>query len=110
MTDPPEIARALKILLAEDNLMNQKLAPGFLRGMDTSSTIANNGREAVDAYQAERFDVILMDVQMPVMDGFAATAAIRELRTSQRHQDADRGDDSSCTQRRSGTLPCGRNG
>ncbi|MBC7966994.1 MAG: PAS domain-containing protein [Fuerstia sp.] len=71
--------RALKILLAEDNLMNQKLATGILARHGHQLTIANNGLEAVEAYQAEPFDVILMDVQMPVMDGFAATAAIREL-------------------------------
>ena len=70
---------ALKILLAEDNLMNQKLATGILARHGHHLTIANNGLEAVAAYQAERFDVILMDVQMPVMDGFAATAAIRAL-------------------------------
>lgn len=71
--------RSLKILLAEDNLMNQKLASGILARHGHQLTIANNGLEAVAAYQAERFDVILMDVQMPLMDGFAATAAIREL-------------------------------
>ena len=75
----PRATRALKILLAEDNLMNQKLATGILAKHGHQLTIANNGREAVEAYQAERFDVILMDVQMPVMDGFAATAAIRAL-------------------------------
>jgi two-component system sensor histidine kinase/response regulator len=75
---PPKTSRSLKILLAEDNLMNQKLATGILAKQGHMLTIANNGREALEAYQAERFDVILMDVQMPVMDGFAATAAIRE--------------------------------
>ena len=77
--EPGRAVRALKILLAEDNLMNQKLATGILARHGHHLTIANNGLEAVGAYQAERFDVILMDVQMPVMDGFAATAAIREL-------------------------------
>ena len=71
--------RPLKILLAEDNLMNQTLAKGILSRHGHQLTIANNGCEAVDAYQDERFDVILMDVQMPVMDGFAATAEIRNL-------------------------------
>ena len=71
--------RALKILLAEDNLMNQKLATGILARYGHQLTIANNGLEAVAAFQAERFDVVLMDVQMPMMDGFTATAAIREL-------------------------------
>ncbi len=78
-SEPGKAVRALKILLAEDNLMNQKLATGILARHGHQLTIANNGLEAVGAFQAERFDVILMDVQMPVMDGFAATAAIREL-------------------------------
>ena len=77
--EPGKSMRSLKILLAEDNLMNQKLATGILARHGHQLTIANNGLEAVTAYQAERFDVILMDVQMPVMDGFSATAAIREL-------------------------------
>lgn len=71
--------RPLKILLAEDNLMNQTLAKGILSRHGHQLTIANNGCEAVKAYQDENFDVILMDVQMPVMDGFAATAEIRKL-------------------------------
>jgi len=77
--EPQKSSRTLKILLAEDNLMNQKLATGILARHGHKLTIANNGVEAIEAYQAERFDVILMDVQMPVMDGFAATAAIRQL-------------------------------
>ena len=77
--EPGKAVRALKILLVEDNLLNQKLATGILARHGHQLTIANNGLEAIGAYQAERFDVILMDVQMPVMDGFAATAAIREL-------------------------------
>ena len=71
-------ARSLRILLAEDNLMNQKLATGLLAKFGHAVRIANNGEEAVAAYVADRFDVVLMDVQMPLMDGFAATGAIRE--------------------------------
>ena len=77
--DAETTRRPIKILLAEDNLMNQTLAKGILSRHGHQLTIANNGCEAVDAYQDERFDVILMDVQMPVMDGFAATAEIRNL-------------------------------
>lgn len=73
----PDTSRPLRILLAEDNLMNQKLATGILSKQGHHITIANNGLEAVEACQTDSFDVILMDVQMPVMDGFAATAAIR---------------------------------
>ncbi|MCA9010068.1 MAG: response regulator, partial [Planctomycetaceae bacterium] len=75
--DQPDPSNPLKILLAEDNLMNQKLATGILSKQGHHITIANNGLEAVEACRTECFDVILMDVQMPVMDGFAATAAIR---------------------------------
>lgn len=71
--------RPLKILLAEDNLANQKLAVGVLSKQGHQVTIANNGREAVQAWADDNFDVILMDVQMPDMDGFEATNAIRRL-------------------------------
>ncbi len=70
--------RSLRILLAEDNLMNQKLATGLLAKFGHAVRIANNGEEAVAAYVADRFDVVLMDVQMPLMDGFTATREIRE--------------------------------
>jgi len=67
----------LHILLAEDNLVNQKVAQKMLEKEGHSVVIANNGREAVEKHGAEHFDLILMDVQMPKMDGFEATAAIR---------------------------------
>ncbi len=82
MSDTETTRRPLKILLAEDNLMNQTLAIGILSRHGHQLTIANNGCEAIDAYQDEHFDVILMDVQMPVMDGFGATAEIRKLERS----------------------------
>ncbi|QEG01769.1 Signal transduction histidine-protein kinase BarA [Stieleria maiorica] len=69
----------LKVLLTEDNAINQKLAIGVLTRFGHQVTVANNGAEAVEAFQNHDFDVVLMDVQMPVMDGFAATEAIREL-------------------------------
>ncbi|QDV42773.1 Signal transduction histidine-protein kinase BarA [Stieleria neptunia] len=69
----------LKVLLTEDNAINQKLAIGVLTRFGHQVTVANNGAEAVEAFQNDHFDVVLMDVQMPVMDGFAATEAIREL-------------------------------
>ena len=68
----------LEILLAEDNLVNQKLAIGVLKKKGHNITVANNGKEAVDATAEQAFDLVLMDVQMPIMDGFEATHAIRQ--------------------------------
>ena len=68
----------LNILLAEDNTINQKLAMGVLSRFGHQVSIAEDGSQAVEASQKEEFDVILMDVQMPVMDGLAATATIRQ--------------------------------
>ncbi|MHC5114055.1 MAG: hybrid sensor histidine kinase/response regulator [Planctomycetota bacterium] len=76
-TDGPD--RALAILLAEDNPINQKFAIRLLEKEGHSVQVANNGREAVERSQEETFDLILMDVQMPEMDGFQATARIIEL-------------------------------
>jgi signal transduction histidine kinase/ligand-binding sensor domain-containing protein/DNA-binding response OmpR family regulator len=66
-----------QILLAEDNLTNQKLAERLLTKRGHKVTIANNGKEAVALLAERSFDFVLMDVQMPEMDGFEATAAIR---------------------------------
>jgi two-component system, sensor histidine kinase and response regulator len=68
-----------RILLAEDGLINQKVAVNLLKQRGHSVVIASNGKEAVVAYQRERFDLILMDIEMPEMDGQAAAAAIREI-------------------------------
>jgi CheY-like chemotaxis protein len=70
--------RSLRILLAEDNLVNQKIVLGALGKGGHRISVANNGKEAVAAQQRETFDVILMDVQMPEMNGLEATAAIRQ--------------------------------
>ena len=67
----------LNILLAEDNRINQKVASRLLERDGHIVTIANNGAEAVEIWSSSHFDVILMDGQMPVMDGFAATREIR---------------------------------
>jgi CheY-like chemotaxis protein len=70
--------RALRVLLVEDSLLNQKLAQAVLAKAGHRVTIANNGREAVEAWRTANFDLILMDIQMPEMDGFEATQAIRD--------------------------------
>jgi signal transduction histidine kinase/CheY-like chemotaxis protein/HPt (histidine-containing phosphotransfer) domain-containing protein len=75
-------ARPLRILLAEDNIVNQKVATGLLKLAGHTIEIANNGREAVSAVQAHDYDVVLMDMHMPEMDGIEATKAIRALPTS----------------------------
>ena len=75
-----------RILLAEDSLVNQKVALGFLNKWGHEVLIANNGQEAIDLWRRERFDAILMDMQMPEMNGYDATAAIRnEERGTGRH-------------------------
>ena len=86
---PVEVERPLRplsILLAEDNQVNQVLAVRMLEKRGHRVTLANNGQEAVEAAAKGGFDVILMDVQMPLMDGFEATAAIRsaEVATGRR--------------------------
>jgi signal transduction histidine kinase/DNA-binding response OmpR family regulator len=73
----------LRILVAEDSVFNQQLAVGLLEKHGHSVVIARNGKEAIGAFIAQQFDVVLMDVEMPEMDGFEATAVIR---TQERHQ------------------------
>ncbi len=81
LTTPTSAAgvTSLRVLVAEDNAVNQKLASGILQHAGHFAVIVPNGREAVAAVERERFDAVLMDVQMPVMGGFEATRLIREL-------------------------------
>jgi CheY-like chemotaxis protein len=74
----PDSVTSLRILLAEDGLVNQKVAVNLLEQRGHKVTIANDGQEAVAVFDSGLFDVVLMDVQMPAMDGFEATAIIRE--------------------------------
>ena len=69
----------LRILLVEDNPINRKLTASILEGQGHAVVVAENGREALDLFHRGSFDLALMDVQMPEMDGFQATAAIRAL-------------------------------
>src|SRR5207248_1480667 len=73
----PRQARPLRILVAEDNLVNQRVVVRMLEKLGHTAVVAGNGKEALAALERERFEVVLMDVQMPEMDGFEATAAIR---------------------------------
>lgn len=81
MTTMPAALRRrspLRVLLVEDALVHQKLATNLLQREGHSVTVSSNGKEAVDLLETQQFDLVLMDVEMPVMDGLAATSAIRD--------------------------------
>jgi CheY-like chemotaxis protein len=71
-------SRSLRVLLAEDNPVNQRLAVRIMEKWGHTVAVAGNGRKALEAWEQETFDLILMDVQMPEMSGLEATATIRE--------------------------------
>ncbi|HEY1986045.1 MAG TPA: response regulator [Terracidiphilus sp.] len=78
LRDQPVGIRALKVLLAEDNLVNQKLASRLLEKRNHSVTVVANGKEALAALKRDTYDLVLMDMQMPEMDGFEAVSILRE--------------------------------
>ena len=69
----------LNILLVEDNILNQRIVTLTLKKFNHEVIIANNGVEAIDHFKKQNFDVVLMDIMMPVMDGLEATLKIREI-------------------------------
>jgi len=70
------------VLLVEDNLINQKIIQLSLKKIVKTIDVANNGKEALDKFGSNKYDLILMDIQMPVMDGIVATRKIREIESS----------------------------
>ena len=88
-TAPPPAESAaeeqgLRMLLVEDNPINQKVALRFLAKEGLKADVANNGQEALDLFAKQSYDVVLMDIQMPVMDGITATQNIRQIYGTER--------------------------
>ncbi len=69
----------VKVLVVDDNLANQSIATGFLSKWGVASVVANHGEEAIELLAKDRFDIVLMDLRMPIMDGYEATQHIRQM-------------------------------
>ena len=76
---------SVRILAADDSSDNRFLLSAFLKGFDCELTMVENGQEALEAFKAGQFDIVLMDMQMPVMDGFTATGLIRQWEAENNH-------------------------
>lgn len=100
-TGPKPDLVSLRLLVVDDNAVNRSVAAGILEKQGHRISFACGGSEAVAAAQRERFDLILMDVQMPMLDGFAATARIREHEAGSARPESDHHDDGARRQRRS---------
>ena len=72
------LLQGVKVLLVDDNMINQEIICGLLENSQVEIDLASNGEEAVEKFRAKRYDIILMDIQMPVMDGYQATKIIRQ--------------------------------
>lgn len=79
-----------KILLVEDNYINQRVAVLMLQRINIQCDIASNGSQAFEMYKQNMYDIILMDIQMPYMDGWEATKAIRDFEKSSGMEKASR--------------------
>jgi CheY-like chemotaxis protein len=79
MTPLEAASRCTPVLVVEDNIINQKVVVAMLDALGIPAIVAENGQCAVELVRAGDFDIVLMDCQMPVMDGYAATVAIRNL-------------------------------
>jgi CheY-like chemotaxis protein len=80
------VTNLLSVLLVEDNELNQKLMKITLKRYNYEVEVANNGAEGVELFKNRRFDLILMDLMMPVMDGFEATKEIRRIESEDKER------------------------